>query len=48
MSNFIRKLKRNKLKQQLGTNKIKEFWHTQNDSIEKRLKRGIENAKKRR
>ena len=42
---FERKLKRRKLKQELGTNKIKEFWHTQNDTLEQRLKRGLENTK---
>lgn len=48
MSNCIRKLRRNKLKQELGTNKIKDFWHTQNDTLEQRLKRGMEkeNGKK--
>ena len=45
MSGFARKLRRNKLKQELGTNKIKDFWHTQNDTLEQRLKRGIKNAK---
>lgn len=42
MSGFVRKLRRNKLKQELGTNKIKDFWHTQNDTLEQRLKRGME------
>ena len=42
---FERKLKRNQLKQQLGTNKIKNFWHTQNDTLEQRLKRGMKNAR---
>ena len=46
MSGFERKLKRNKLKKELGTNKIKDFWHTQNDTLEQRLKRGIKNGKK--
>ena len=48
MSNCIRKLRRNKLKQELGTNKISEYYHTKYDSLEKRLKRGMEkeNGKK--
>lgn len=45
MSNCIRKLRRNKLKQELGTNKIREYYHTKYDSLEKRLKAGIKNAK---
>ncbi len=48
MSNCIRKLRRNKLKQELGTNKISGYYHTKYDSLEKRLKRGMEkeNGKK--
>lgn len=45
MSNFVRKLRRNKLKQELGTNKIREYYHSKYDTLEKRLKRGIKNAK---
>ena len=48
MSNCIRKLRRNKLKQELGTNKISDYYHTKYDNLEKRLKRGMkkENGKK--
>ena len=42
MSGFARKLRRNKLKQELGTNKIREYYHTKYDSLEQRLKRGME------
>ena len=45
MSNCIRKLRRNKLKQEIGSNKIKEYYHSRYDSLEQRLKRGIKNAK---
>lgn len=45
MSNCIRKLRRNKLKQELGTNKIREYYHSKYDTLEQRLKRGIKNAK---
>lgn len=44
MSNCIRKLRRNKLKQEIGSNKIKEIFHTANDPLWKRLKTGIKNA----
>ena len=45
MSGFERKLKRDQLKKQVGTNKIRDFWHTQNDTLEQRLKRGMKNAR---
>ena len=45
MSNCIRKLRRNKLKQEIGSNKIKEYYHSRYDTLEQRLKRGIKNAK---
>lgn len=41
MSNVLRKIKRNKLKKQMGNNKICDVYHTEYDSIEKRLKRGM-------
>jgi len=47
MSNCIRRLRRNKLKQELKTNKIKDYYHTRYDSLEKRLKRGMSNNDKR-
>lgn len=46
MSNLTRKIKRNKLKKQMGNNKINDYFHTQYDSLEKRLKRGMKNAQK--
>jgi hypothetical protein len=46
MSNLLRKVRRNKLKNQMGNNKINDYFHTQYDSLEKRLKRGIKNAQK--
>lgn len=46
MSGFERKLKREQLKKQLGTNKIKEFYHSKYDTLEQRLIRGMKNAKK--
>lgn len=46
MSGLLRKVKRNKLKNQMGNNKINDYFHTQYDSLEKRLKRGIKNAQK--
>lgn len=35
MSNYIRKIKRNILKNQIGSNKIKEAYHDKYDTIEK-------------
>ena len=46
MSGIDRKIKRNKLKKQLGNNKICDYFHTQYDTLEKRLKRGMNNVKK--
>lgn len=43
---LLRKVRRNELKKQMGNNKIKDYFHTQYDSLEKRLKRGIKNAQK--
>lgn len=45
MGGIARKIKRNELKRQLGNNKIKELFHSQNDTIEKRLRDGIRRAK---
>lgn len=36
---FERKMKRNKLKQQLGTNKIKQAFHEQFETLEQKMKR---------
>ena len=38
---FERQLRRNKLKQELGNNKIREFYHTRYDTLEQRLIRGM-------
>ncbi len=38
MSNFERKLKRTRLKQKIGSNKIKEEWHEMNYPLWKILK----------
>lgn len=46
MSNALRKTKRNALKKHLETNKIKDYYHEQNDPLWKRLQRGMENARK--
>lgn len=43
---LLRKVRRNELKKQMGNNKIKDYFHTQYDSLEKRLKKGIKNAQK--
>lgn len=45
MSSFERKLKRESLKQEIGNNRIKEYYHSKYDSLEKRLIRGIKNAR---
>ena len=42
---FEREMRRRKLKQELGNNKIKEYYHTAYDPLWKRLKTGIKNAK---
>lgn len=45
MSNWIRKQRRNELKQILGTNKIHDEFHSKYDSLEKRLIAGMKRAK---
>ena len=45
MGSYARKLERNKLKKELGTNKIKDFWHQQHDSLEQRLIAGMKRAR---
>lgn len=39
MSNKLRSIKRQALKKQLGTNKIKEFYHSEYDSLEKKMRK---------
>ena len=46
MGSLARKLKRNQLKKELGTNKIREFFHQQHDPLWKRLQDGMKNASK--
>lgn len=46
MSNYIRKIRRNKLKQELGNNKIRDVFHTRYDTLEQRLIRGMKEAQK--
>ena len=46
MSGIERKIRRNALKKYLGTNKIKEFYHNEYDSLWKRLQNGMKNARK--
>lgn len=46
MSNWIRKQRRNELKKELRTNKIRDYWHQQNDPLWKRLQDGMRNASK--
>lgn len=48
MSNVFRKIKRNNLKNHLNTNKINEFYHSEYDTLEKKMrkvKKGNENGK---
>lgn len=47
MASYLRKLRRNQLKKVLGNNKIKDYWHQQNDSLEQRLIAGMKKAKER-
>ena len=39
MSGFERKVLRNKLKIQLGSNKIKEAFHEENDTLEQKIRK---------
>ena len=39
MSGIDRKIKRNKLKKQMGNNKINEFYHQQYDTIGERMRK---------
>ena len=45
MSNWIRKQKRSQLKKELGTNKIRDYWHQQNLTLGQRLYEGMKKAK---
>ena len=45
MGSYARRIERNKLKKELGTNKIREFWHQQHDPLWKRLQDGMKNAR---
>lgn len=39
MSNKFRKIQRQSLKNQFQTNKISEWFHAENDTLEKKMKR---------
>jgi hypothetical protein len=39
MSNISRKIERNKIKKELGNNNIKDYFHTQHDTLEQRMKK---------
>ena len=39
MSNMFRKIRRNILKKHLGTNKIREFYHSKYDTLEKKMRK---------
>lgn len=45
MGSYARKIERERLKKELGTNKIKEFWHSQRDPLWKRMQDGMKRAK---
>lgn len=47
MSGFLRKLRREQLKKQLGNNKINDFYHAKYDTLEKRMRDGMRRAKER-
>lgn len=43
---FEREMRRRKLKQEIGSNKIKDIFHTRYDTLEQRLIRGMKEARK--
>ena len=45
MSSIDRKIKRNMLKKKLGTNKIKDFYHSEYDTLEQKMKK-VKNIKR--
>lgn len=46
MSGIERKIRRNKLKKDLKTNKISSFYHTEYDPLEKRMRKAKREALK--
>lgn len=46
MSGIERKIRRNQLKKKLGTNKIKQAFHEENETLEQKIKREQKNANK--
>lgn len=46
MSNALRKIKRNRLKKHLNSNKIRDFYHSQFDSLEKRMREAKREVRK--
>lgn len=45
MGGISRQINRNKLKKELGNNKINEAYHNEYDSIEQKMRREIKNEK---
>ena len=46
MAGMERKIKRNMLKKHLNSNKIRDFYHSYNDTLEKRMREAKREAKK--
>lgn len=45
MGSAARRLERNKLKKELGTNKIRDYWHQQSLTLGQRLYEGMKSAR---
>lgn len=48
MSGFYRKLRRNKIKKQVGNNRISETWHQINSTIDEIMREGMKKNKENR
>ena len=46
MGNYARKIQRQQLKKELGNNNINELFHSKNDPLWLRLRKGMERATK--
>ena len=44
MGSLVRKIKRNQLKKELGSNKIREIYHERFDTVEQKLRKEIKNG----
>lgn len=44
MANIFRKIQRNQLKKQHNTNKIKDIFHEENDTLEQKLRKEFKNG----